>query len=470
LPCVQCWEARGDGRLVSLLVAQCEDGASGARRLLASIGDPAAAAALREAMSHDDPGIRAAAISSLGWSGDVGDVAAVATATRDPDQDVRIAARATLADLGGEQAADALASSLDGPEEDERAQAAEALAWLGDTRAIEPLHELVPHELGGIVHHYRRGVLRALARIGSREDVLRMVAAVTRVVADGAATPRTPEFWRAQESATQLCIALQEERPDFLAEAGTRLREAGPELPAIARWPGSSGGPRIVEAVEPVGERVVPRVALAELSETPWPAASSPPPKFGGQPDWVDQPAWPLGADSAPLIFFGQLPVATEGQRRTAYVFVDPEGDHWEPLGMANAVLVQPGAPCQLETAPLSTGPQLFEYVPEGGPFRRRSRARPYERFIRLEDGADPSSWEWPELEPETYRRDAPGDWNKLGGTPLFLQGEQFPPGEGWSFAFQFSAAWAGRELGDGAECYGFVREDGAGAFLWQCH
>jgi hypothetical protein len=380
-----------------------------------------------------------------------------------------MAARATLADLGGEQAAAALATGLDGLEPDERAHAAEALAWLGDARAIEPLHELVTHDLGGIVHHHRRGVLRALARIGSREDVLRMVGTVTRVVADGAATPRTPEYWRAQEGATQLWIALQEERPDFLAEAGARLRKAGPELPAIARWPGSSGAPRIVE-VEPIGERVVPRVALAELSETPWPAASSPPPKFGGQPDWVDQPAWPLGADSAPLIFFGQLPVSTGQQARTAYVFVDPEGDHWEPLGKANAVLIQPGAPCQLDTAPLSTGPQLFEFVPELGQFRRRWRARPYERFIRLEDGADPERWDWPELDPGTNRRDAPGDWNKLGGTPLFLQGEQLPPGERWSFAFQFSASWAGRELGDGAECYGFVREDGTGAFLWQCH
>lgn len=57
-----------------------------------------------------------------------------------------------------------------------------------------------------------------------------------------------------------------------------------------------------------------------------------------------------------------------------------------------------------------------------------------------------------------------------MAGKPLTPQGEQLPPGDGWTFAFQFSAAWAGRELGDGAECYGFVREDGTGAFLWQCH
>jgi HEAT repeats/PBS lyase HEAT-like repeat len=469
LPCAQCWEARGDGRLVSLLVTRSEHGSRRAPQLLAAVGDRAAAPALREAVSHQDPAIRAAAISSLGWSGEIGDVAAITPATRDSERAVRMAARATLADLGGAQAADALASGLDGlEEEEERAHAVEALAWLGDARAIEPLHELVTEELGDMVPHYRRGVLRALARIGSRGDVLRMVGEVNRVVAAGAHAPGTPDFWRAQRVADQLWLALKEERPEFLDEAGARLREVGPEL-ALARWPGSSGRPRIVD-VEPLGDRVVRRATLAELSESPMTHASSPPPKFGGQPDWVEQPTWPLGADSAPMVFYAQLPVFTGTQQRTAYVFIDPEGDHWEPLGQGNAVIVQPGALGEPMTAPLTTGPQVFERIEEAGRFRRRWRAQPYERFIGLQDGGDPERWEWPELGSDTYRRDGPGDWNKLRGTPLFLKGEQSPPGEGWTFAFQFSAARAGWDLGDGAECYGFVREDGTGAFLWQCH
>jgi hypothetical protein len=52
----------------------------------------------------------------------------------------------------------------------------------------------------------------------------------------------------------------------------------------------------------------------------------------------------------------------------------------------------------------------------------------------------------------------------------MYLQGDEEPLGEGWTFAFQFTAAWFGDELADGAECYGFVNTDGAGAFLWQCH
>jgi len=469
LPCWQCWEARADERLVRLLVERAEEGSRRAPQLLAAIGDPAAAPALREAMSHADPHIRAAAISSIGWSGERSDVPAVATATEDAEGAVRTAARATLADLGGHEAAEALAACLDGLEEEERAQGVEALAWLGDTRAIAPLQELVEDELEGHAWYRGRGVVRALARIGSAEDVLRMIGTVARVVADGAARPSTPDYWRAQEGATQLWVALSEDRPEFLEEAGAQLREVAPELPAVAHWGARSAKLRVVD-VDPLGERIVPRATMAELTETPVPGASAPPPKFGGQPDWVEAPAWPLGADSAPLVFFGQLPVIAGDQARTAYVFIDPEGNHWEPLGEANAVLLQPGAPCQLETAPLSTGPQLFELVHEAGQFRRRWRARRYERFIRLEEGLDPERWEWPQLPPETYRRDEQGDWKKVGGTPLFLQGEESPPGDGWNFAFQFSAAWAGRELGDGAECYGFVRADGAGAFLWQCH
>lgn len=52
----------------------------------------------------------------------------------------------------------------------------------------------------------------------------------------------------------------------------------------------------------------------------------------------------------------------------------------------------------------------------------------------------------------------------------LLSRSAEAPPGEGWQFAFQFSADWAGRELGDGAERYGFTRDDGTAALLWPGH
>jgi hypothetical protein len=55
----------------------------------------------------------------------------------------------------------------------------------------------------------------------------------------------------------------------------------------------------------------------------------------------------------------------------------------------------------------------------------------------------------------------------KIGGTPLFLQAEDGPSGDGWRFAFQFDAGWAGS---DGGICHGFVNDGGRGAMLWQRH
>jgi HEAT repeat protein len=80
--------------------------------LLGAIGDPAAAPALREATAHPEPSVRAAAISSLGWSGDEGDVPVVARAADDVRPQVRTAARSALADLGGDEAVAALWGAL----------------------------------------------------------------------------------------------------------------------------------------------------------------------------------------------------------------------------------------------------------------------------------------------------------------------------------------------------------------------
>jgi hypothetical protein len=83
---------------------------------------------------------------------------------------------------------------------------------------------------------------------------------------------------------------------------------------------------------------------------------------------------------------------------------------------------------------------------------------------------ANPAEWSWPDLPSGSWLVDDSRDWNKLGGTPLFLQGEEWPPGDGWHFAFQFTAGAAGAERGDGAECYGYINDDGRAAFAWQGH
>jgi hypothetical protein len=59
-------------------------------------------------------------------------------------------------------------------------------------------------------------------------------------------------------------------------------------------------------------------------------------------------------------------------------------------------------------------------------------------------------------------------DLNAIGGTPDFLQREEYPTGDGWQFALQFSTAWAALDLGDGAEAYGFLHDDLSSPWLTQ--
>ena len=153
---------------------------------------------------------------------------------------------------------------------------------------------------------------------------------------------------------------------------------------------------------------------------------------------------------------------------RTAYIFLAGP-DEWRPLDGGNAVVVQPGNRCHLPTRPQAVGPQLHQWQLVAGRFRRRSRRVPApDRFITFAGGADPRSWRWPERA-DRLERDDDRDWNKVGGTPLWLQGPERPPGDGWSYAFQFVADCA-EERGDGAVCYGWTDGRGGVAFGWQCH
>ena len=112
-------------------------------------------------------------------------------------------------------------------------------------------------------------------------------------------------------------------------------------------------------------------------------------------------------------------------------------------------------------------GPQHFQWLPESpARFRFRSRRVPAPALRpTLEDWADPVTWGYEDATlPDDDR-----EWNKIAGTPRWLQADE-TPGPGWRFAFQFDAGATDQELADGAVCYGFVNDAGEGAFLWQCH
>ncbi len=472
LPCGLCWEATATPAMVRFLAERAAENAPRAFMLLANIEDTDAAVVLRDAAAHGGATIRAAALSSLGWSGAAEDVPLIAAALKDAERSVRKAARGALAELGGQKAADALLSTLDETVEDELEEVVQALAWLRDARALGCARRLAEDALGRSRFVGWRNPAWAMVRLGDAEDrralVWKMIDLARQV--EGSDPQRSSaELRRAKDAYGNVRNALELE---YAGEVGELSDALYGTLPEQADWiigRKRSNALSIVE-LEPREPRRVPRLTLAELGERPF-DNRSPSTKFGGQPDWIDEPTWPLAADGRPLVFFAQLPIMGQ-PARTAYVFVsaDERAATFEPLSDGNAVVVQPGGAPHLPTAPMVQGPALFAGAGNGGRFRRINQSRRYERYIRLEDSADPPTWTWPDPPEGTQARDRHGDWNKIGGTPCFLQEEQCPPGDGWCFAFQFSADWAGRELGDGAECYGFVRDDGTGAFLWQCH
>jgi hypothetical protein len=447
--------------------------------LLSRIDDPAAQPALRELASHSHGRIRAAAILSLGWSGDADDVALVAATLSDDDVLVRNNARSALAALGGPLAADALGAGIEALKPDERAEAQAALAWLEDDRDLPGTRELALAQFDSEIRQgygHERGqwlAVPALVRLGTDADRSALIELAiglltSRVRVDPNQPGRYRDLSRADAAFEHLMWHLRaagHHQDEATAIARLMDDEHALEINAVRRRRHPNAVP-----CEPTPGRTAPKLAMhRHLGERTGPG-STPPPKFGGQPDWVDKPTWPLSPSGNPMVFLGQLPLLGRSDR-TAYIFFSPEVDEtWESLSSGNAVVVQPGATPHLPTVHLTCGPMLFEPIYEPHRYRQVGKNRPYERFVSLKPDRDPTEWLWPDLPPGRWPAAAHGDWNKVGGTPAWLQYDQTPPGDSWTFAFQFTASWAGHEFADGAECYGFVTPDGQGAFLWQCH
>jgi hypothetical protein len=440
------------------------------RGLLANIADPGAAAALRGLLDSAETRVREAAISSLGYSGGPEDVHTIAAALDDGEPSVRREARGSLAELGGQAAADILAASLPGVRGSERDEVVQALAWLRDERALDAAIEIAEDAIFSDGGHrvWREGAWPAVRLAPSEwlDGVEARVIELLSSIDTSVPWQENPNMRAALNARQELLSGIGNEdwNERRRREGMIDQRSLAPEATARREH---FGRMEAATPVDPLLPRMVPKFVFSEISDHAPPGAG-PVAKFAGQPDWREEPAWPVQADGQLLVFYGQVPLLGDGQA-TAYIFIESEGSHFEPLGPSNAVVVQPGSSCHLPTVRTDRGPELFRWVDAGPRLRRLAKHERYENFVTLSRDADPSEWTWP-TETGTVHREGRGDWNKVGGTPRYLQGEEAPPGDGWRFAFQFSADLTGRELGDGAECYGFVNQDGLGAFLWQCH
>jgi hypothetical protein len=466
LPDNMCWDRRArSDELVAWLRIANEEPEGSARFLLGDVGDERAADCLRHGLEASHPWVLASVVSGLGWSGDASDRERLLPLIRHDDRHVREAARASLTELRVPGLGELLHPLLEDVQTtaDERVHIFECLAWVDDTRTLPDLRQLLVHprrrSLGGLT----TALAEALARLGTPEDRRAMAGiAVTGLREAVGGTPA--QMWSAIHAWQAYAWATQAIEAAELSEVTAGLTDLPENFRHALRLDRPVGPLPVARAL---GERVVPRRSITHVSEgTPFRSGARSA-KFGGQPDWRDTPAWPVGSDGRLLLFYGQLPLPDDVDR-TAYIFLaGPE--EWQPLGGGNAVVVQPGNRCHLPTRSQATGPQLYEWQSVQDRFRRRSRRVPVqERFLTFAEGADPTTWQWPE-EPAGLQVNDEEDWNKIGGTPLWLQGPEKPHGDEWQYAFQFAADLAD-ERGDAAICYGWTDGRGRAAFGWQCH
>ncbi|MFF8772396.1 DUF1963 domain-containing protein [Kitasatospora sp. NPDC015120] len=197
---------------------------------------------------------------------------------------------------------------------------------------------------------------------------------------------------------------------------------------------------------------------------------STPATKFGGQPVWLTGPQWPISAAwGRPMRFVGQIELGpvlgAAGHGKLAYVFVT-HADHEEnffdpdiidPEGGENAVIVQPGGDYAGQVRPLATGPAL--YGRDGSAVEFTVDLRPVDE---PECMTDEELEALPSAKRDRYVERIDGD--KIGGTPVFFQGDEYPDGGPWQLLLQLDSNWVPfhLDLGASPRLFAFVSDDGA--------
>jgi hypothetical protein len=207
--------------------------------------------------------------------------------------------------------------------------------------------------------------------------------------------------------------------------------------------------------------------------------------KFGGQPVWIGEPEWPLSCSTGEQMqFVCQIALDPEvfggPPGRMPCVFVTGESeDQWvdgtfAPDGGENAVIIQSGGKNDAELVPESEGPALYKFM-GGRDWREGAVACEY--AVTLTPCMDPDyasedeRFEWSEAEFDAYEE--PLDGNKVAGTPVFIQADEFPEAGPWRLLLQLDSTTVPFHVnfGDAGIGYAYISEDGkSGKFSWQCY
>jgi len=203
--------------------------------------------------------------------------------------------------------------------------------------------------------------------------------------------------------------------------------------------------------------------------------------KFGGQPIWITGPQWPLSKDTGnPMEFICQLALSEDifpnSKGKMAYIFMTEEeyvDGTWEPDGGENAVIIQPGTP-QVKVEGVLNGPAIKAYVEVNG--ENLLQPEPIELAVEIAIKNDPEYTDeenrasWRDAQYDEYTKSL--DYNKIGGTPIFLQNDEFPEGDDYKLLLQLDSTQVPFyvNFGDSGIGYAFINSEGTiGKFLWQC-
>lgn len=244
--------------------------------------------------------------------------------------------------------------------------------------------------------------------------------------------------------------------------------------------------------------------------------------KLGGQPHWIDTPSWPISKQlGVPMTFIGQIRI--EGPLfgnpepfRMAYLFITDGGEEhdgtlptYDPDAGENAIVIQPGTYHGL-SQPLHTGPTVkVNTLSYNTVFEPRISTSPIEPVWSIDDAmaraeAYRASYPFVPLDPALgsefnittqqveeypYTNDICFDseitdeqadeferivqsWSgtKIGGSPSWIQYEQFPF-PNWFLLFQALDETLPVDVNFGTgSVYCFVdKELTIGKMLWQC-
>lgn len=208
--------------------------------------------------------------------------------------------------------------------------------------------------------------------------------------------------------------------------------------------------------------------------------------KFGGQPVWLAEPEWPLSRElGEQMEFICQVALDSEllgvPSGKMAYLFMTGDeaaiANTWDPGAGENAIVIQPGGRTgvALVTRPLETGPSVRTWIEDGPGDGTGWMPREYGVELGFGEDPDPVPSEveisWTDEEYDAYCDSLAG--NKIGGMPLFIQGDAYPEDGSWRFLLQLDMMEVPFHVnfGDAGMGYAFLSEDGqSGRFLWQCY